>query len=415
MWYKFTPDITAYYIISTEGSLDTMGYLYGADGSMLGSNDDSGTVRNFKIRAYLNAGQIYYIKVRAYGSNTGYFNIDVERDTVLVEAVTMHCNTHTMNVGETTYLSYDIYPADATNQSVTWRSSDSDIAEINALTGMITAKMEGTVVIAVTTEDGGFVSSAIIYVNKTKIYQTENTFKYDGNGKLPEDLDDNDISVEDLKAMDWINWSDFVLTDPATFRDSWENMSTLLFSTEPLQTVVLDMIDHFMSGSGIDYSNDTLTEKVLEHESTQNYIASVKKCISQLLNQYNGDIMALDYIASNRKNNPLVQLMQNNKIYQPVYNTANDKITGLTICIDGLWGNQIEVKSYSKTGNTYSGVLSFTLYDHFGLDAADVEKYGYLVGFRAWYILQHNKEYNGAYKPFVTTIYFEVPFSGTID
>ena len=72
------------------------------------------------------------------------------------------------------------------------------------------------------------------------------------------------------------------------------------------------------------------------------------------------------------------------------------------------------MKSYRKIGNSCSGILSFALYDHFGLDAADVVEYGYLKGFRAWYILQHSKEYNGAYRPFVTMIHFDVPFSGTI-
>ncbi len=76
--------------------------------------------------------------------------------------------------------------------------------------------------------------------------------------------------------------------------------------------------------------------------------------------------------------------MRERGINQPVYNTVSDKVNGLTICLDSLWGNQIEVKSYSKVDNTYSGVLEFTLYDHFGLDEADVSKYGYLAGFRAW-------------------------------
>lgn len=79
---------------------------------------------------------------------------------------------------------------------------------------------------------------------------------------FPEDLEYDDISENDLKAMDWINWSDFVFTTPATFRSLWEDMATTLFSTEPLQTVVLDMIEHFMSGDGSNYSNSTLTEKV---------------------------------------------------------------------------------------------------------------------------------------------------------
>lgn len=331
-----------------------------------------------------------------------------------VQSITMCCNTHAMNVGGTKYLSYDIYPANATNQSITWHSSNPNVAEVDVATGKITAKMTGATLITATTNDGCFADSASIYVAKTKVYQTKRTPRREGDGTFPEDLNYNDISVEDLKAMDWINWSDFVLTDAASFRSSWEYMCTSLFSTEPLQTVILDMIDHFMSGSAMEYSHETLTEKVLEHTSTQNYIEAVKNCIYQLLNLYNGDIMQLYYVASDRDYNPLVQLMDSKKIDPPFYNTANDKVTGLTICLDGLWGNKIEVKSYSKMGNSYSGVLSFTLYDHFGLDAADVEKYGLLPGFRSWYILQHNKNYNGAYKPFVTMINFDVPFSGTI-
>lgn len=584
MWYKFTPSTTAYYTVYTAGSLDTVGRIYDANSNQIGNDDDTGTGLNFRMVVHLTAGQTYYVKVSAYGSNTGYFsvavtstvfveyvsidqshialdkgktktltttvspsyatnktlrwetgdasvatvnqngvvtargagstcicaysqdgtnkssccevsvNVPVESVTVNTSSLLMRvgeydylyaevcptdavnklirwsssntgvvwvneatgrveargigsatiyataqdgtgvkgsctirvdasipvqgidicCSNYTMNVGETKYLSYDIYPADATNKGVTWCSSNPNVAEVNTSTGKIVAKSIGSTLITVTTNDGCFVATAFVGVEKTKIYQTENTFRYKGDGTLAEDLEYNDISVDDLKAMDWINWSDFVGTDAESFRDSWEYMCTLLFSTEPLQTVILDMIDHFMSGSATEYSHETLTEKVIEHSSTQNYIESVKNCINHLLNLYNGDIMQLYYVSSNRDNNPLVQLMKDNKIYQPVYNTANDKVTGLTICLDGLWGNQIEVKSYSKSGNSYSGVLSFTLYDHFGLDAPDVEKYGYLAGFRAWYILQHNKDFNGAYKPFVTKINFEIPFSGTI-
>lgn len=584
-WYRFTPSVTGYHTIHTEGILDTMGSLYDANGCQLSSNDDGGADLNFKIVYYLTANRTYYVRVKAYGNNTGTFRIAVQNKvyvesvtvnnanvaldkgqsvtlsatvspafatdktirwlstntsvatvdvatgevtavgggtaqvcayaqdgsgkkgccnvevkayvesvtvdtatrvmhvgtsaqftaTVLpadatnkllrwssskekvatvdaatgvvtakaegttdiyataqdgtdekgicaltveppihVEGITMCCCTHTMNVGETGYLSYDIYPADATDQSITWCSSNPDVVRIDVATGKMTAVCAGTSLITATTNDGSFVASACIYVNKTKIYQAAKTFRYDENGCLPEDLKYNDISVTDLKAMKWINWTDFLQTDAASFRRSWEDMCTLLFATEPLESVILDMIGHFMAGSGVDYLNDTLTEKVLEHSETQDYIASVKDCIDQLLKKYNGDIMQLHYIVAERKTNPLVSLLKDMRISEPSYDTPNDKLTGLTICIDSLWGNQIEVKSYSKLGNSYSGILSFTLYDHFGLDAADVAKYGLLAGFRAWYILQHSKEYNGAYKPFVTMIHFDVPFSGTI-
>lgn len=71
--------------------------------------------------------------------------------------------------------------------------------------------------------------------------------------------------------------------------------------------------------------------------------------------------------------------------------------------------------------------LKYTLYDHFGLNELDIDysktlidKFGVqiyakdLTLFRSWYLLQHNENYNGEYKPFVTVIEFERPFSGSI-
>ena len=174
------------------------------------------------------------------------------------------------------------------------------------------------------------------------------------------------------------------------------------------------MIDHFMEGSGSPYSNSVLTQKAYEHDSTQEYINKIKERLGLLLNAYDGDIAALAYSADTRDSNPLVQALKANEVYQPVYNTTSDKVNGLTICIDGLWGNKIEVSSYSINGSSYSCTLHYTLYDHFGLDQPDVEKYGPLAGFRSWYVLQHYSEYNSAYKPFLTVIEFDVTISGPI-
>lgn len=175
------------------------------------------------------------------------------------------------------------------------------------------------------------------------------------------------------------------------------------------------MISTFMSGSGSTYSNTKLTSVAKEHETTTNYVNAVKGQIKSLLSTYKGDIYKLRYTASTRTSNPLVQKMRANNINQPVFNKASDKIKGLTFCVNGLWGNEIIVKSYTCNGSSYSCTLTFTLYDHFGLNEPDIDKYGGThEGFRDWYILQHFKEYNGAYKPFVSKMSFDVSFSGTI-
>ena len=296
-----------------------------------------------------------------------------------------------------------------------WVTADSSVT-VNRDTGSVTGVSVGEATIIGSFYQNGryHYVSYTINIATLLIYQTENTYYYDKDGHYAEDLMRGDMTEYDLRALDWVSWADFWGYTPAMHRYNWEYMCTNTFSTGELETVILDMIDHFMDGTGSPYSNSVLTQNAYEHDSTQEYIKNVKEQLELLLNECNGDIDALAYSAGNRGSNPLVQALRANNVYQPVYNTALDKITGLTICVDGLWGNKIEVSSYSISGGSYSCTLHYTLYDHFGLDQADVEKYGYLAGFRSWYVLQHYSEYHSAYKPFLTVIEFDVTISGSI-
>ena len=58
-----------------------------------------------------------------------------------------------------------------------------------------------------------------------------------------------------------------------------------------------------------------------------------------------------------------------NKVNEPIY---NDYFSGLGICVDGLYGNRIEVTSYEFDGVNYKHTLHFTMYDIFGLDSSDI-------------------------------------------
>lgn len=71
--------------------------------------------------------------------------------------------------------------------------------------------------------------------------------------------------------------------------------------------------------------------------------------------------------------------------------------------------------NFRCTGSTFSGTLSYSLFDHFGLDDNDVKKiYGWTQQFCAWYVLQHYKNCKGAYKPFISYMDFDVSFSGSL-
>ena len=70
-----------------------------------------------------------------------------------VTGVTLNQTELMLEVGDTATLIATVEPADATNKTVIWTSSNSAVATVND-NGLITAIIEGDVTIAVTTEDG---------------------------------------------------------------------------------------------------------------------------------------------------------------------------------------------------------------------------------------------------------------------
>lgn len=84
VWYKFVADAVGVhtnggpgkYTVTTQGSLDTMGYLYDANGCLIASNDDCNGL-NFGITANLNYKATYYVRVRAYSSNVGSYSVNL--------------------------------------------------------------------------------------------------------------------------------------------------------------------------------------------------------------------------------------------------------------------------------------------------------------------------------------------------
>lgn len=70
-----------------------------------------------------------------------------------VTDITLNKNELTLIPGETETLIATVYPADASNDKVTWKSSNPNVATVNN-DGLVTAVTNGTVIITVTTQDG---------------------------------------------------------------------------------------------------------------------------------------------------------------------------------------------------------------------------------------------------------------------
>ena len=85
--------------------------------------------------------------------------------SVAVTGVTLSPGTLTLKMGgtETGTLTAAVEPADATDQSVTWSSSNSTVAEVDN-GGKVTAKSAGTVTITVKTTDGSFTDTCTVTV-----------------------------------------------------------------------------------------------------------------------------------------------------------------------------------------------------------------------------------------------------------
>ena len=79
--------------------------------------------------------------------------LTVNAATVSVTGVTLEPKELSLYTGQSETLAATVQPEDATNQSVTWKSSDDTIATVDS-TGKVTAVGAGNATITVTTEDG---------------------------------------------------------------------------------------------------------------------------------------------------------------------------------------------------------------------------------------------------------------------
>ena len=82
---------------------------------------------------------------------------------ILVSGVTIAPKTASVNVGATTKLNSTIAPSNATNKSVSYKSSDNAIATVSS-DGTVTGVAEGTATITVTSQEGNKSDTAILTI-----------------------------------------------------------------------------------------------------------------------------------------------------------------------------------------------------------------------------------------------------------
>ena len=85
---------------------------------------------------------------------------------VNVESISLNASSANLTVGETKALSATVLPANATDKSVTWTTSNASVASVNQ-NGLVTANAIGNATITATTTDGGLTATCNVTVSQT--------------------------------------------------------------------------------------------------------------------------------------------------------------------------------------------------------------------------------------------------------
>ncbi len=135
---------------------------------------DLATINENGELSYIGNGESGTVTIEARtidGSNlTATLNIKVEYipKTVGVEQITISPDAIQMTVGDADVLiQATISPTNATNQNITWRSTNTDVATVavqNGMSNYISGIASGTAMIIATTEDGNFSDTCVVNV-----------------------------------------------------------------------------------------------------------------------------------------------------------------------------------------------------------------------------------------------------------
>ena len=120
---------------------------------------------------------------------------DSEPVNVPVQSISLNKNTLSLKPNESEKLIATIYPSDATNQNMTWKSSNVSVAGVN-YDGMISAYNKGNAIITVTAEDGNKTATCDVTVSNSN--SEENIPPSSGNGII---LNNTSFTINETEML----------------------------------------------------------------------------------------------------------------------------------------------------------------------------------------------------------------------
>ncbi len=164
-YYHGTYVVTSsYYDNKNDGSTDKGTYVSTEDMKKKSTYVDWDFAKTWSIASTENDG---YPQLKSFEGQ----EIPTPSDTVDVRGVELNKGTLTLKIGDSETLSATVLPVSATNKNVSWKSSNTSVATVDA-NGKVTAVAAGTANITVTTEDGNKTATCKVTVTASEIKPT---------------------------------------------------------------------------------------------------------------------------------------------------------------------------------------------------------------------------------------------------
>lgn len=121
---------------------------------------------------FLVAGK-YIIKINDYyySGGTYTFKVNSSNSEIKVTGVSINPQSSVIEVGGYAQLTANVAPENASNKKVTWKSGDTKVVTVDS-NGKIYGVKEGIITVNVTTDDGGYMATANVRVNKASEDET---------------------------------------------------------------------------------------------------------------------------------------------------------------------------------------------------------------------------------------------------
>ena len=127
-------------------------------------NPSVATVNNGVVSAVSEGTATITVAAQSDNTKSATCTVTVTAAPVPVSGVSLNKDSLALGVGDTETLTATVAPANATNQNVTWASSDTSVATVDSA-GKVTAVAPGTATITVTTQDGNHTAACTVTVS----------------------------------------------------------------------------------------------------------------------------------------------------------------------------------------------------------------------------------------------------------